>query len=396
MIKFDSSLLSFEIIRLKAVTTALGGSISIIDEAKSSATKEVTQRVEVPMAVARAFIQATKKVTKYLKPVYTALVIYDGRVISMERHPLAALGKLVDEGAFGQRKWEPASMTNWRQTILPRIAAHNTTDWYFDGRYVYTLRDGEYHNALAQATNMSADGRFRKVIAMSIDMQDMTAVEDLEPRERSCLAFVASNGASAISPPIWKNLDAVGSTQLSRSSSDDDDDDATEGVVQASNTFDDIDFELSVNLNFALKAGNEIGKVFGYEYVEPLNLPQMMIEMKTVNLPSLKKEIKATYDIGMTFTQAMAWLLGLSRKANNMETHLMMRSLMKYLSSKGMFRRKAFDAENVFRANKTVDDLPVVNLAELRDMSSYDDLDLALMMQRGRSGQDIVTGVTLD
>ena len=94
MIQFDITKLTTKIVRLKSVTTALGGSINIIDEEKSTDTKEELIRIEVPLSVARAFIMATNKVTKYLKPVYTALAMYDGIIVAMERHPLAGLGAL--------------------------------------------------------------------------------------------------------------------------------------------------------------------------------------------------------------------------------------------------------------------------------------------------------------
>lgn len=396
MIKFDISLMSVEIVQLKAVTTSLGGSISIIDPSRTTETKEVCKRVEVPMAVARAFIMKTKKVTKYFKPVYTALVRYGEHIIAMERHPLAGLGKLEEEGLFGTRRWEPQCERNIENVIKP-IIERGDREWYFDGRYVYAFEQRDVNTTIHNGHFMTRDGRFRKVTATTIDTQELSNQDKLSPSDRSCLAFVASNGAHAISPPIWKDLSNVGSSQLGRVTSKVDDDDETDEdlvgdfdappVAASAYTFDKIDNNLSVNLNFALKAGNEIGKTFGYEFVEPLQLPRLMIELHTVNLPNVPKEVKATYGVGLQFTHALAWLLGLSRKANTLETHITMRSLMTYLTKKGIFHNNAFDASSVFLPGMDVKNVEQKSLDDLIANQDFTKLSLAALVEQARQNK---------
>lgn len=366
MIKFDVSKLSVEVVQLKTVTTSLGGSITVIDEVKTTADKEVTKRIPVPMAITRQFIQQTHKVTKYLKPVFTALVKYDGHIVAMERHPLAALGEIEEEGLFGTKRWEPACEANINNVIKPMIDASGY-DWYFDGRYVYSFNGMDIERAVGEAYCMTADEAFRKVDATTVDLQNLNDNKKVQPTQRSCMAFVASTGELAVSPPIWKNLSDIGSSKLDKTVDEDldDDDDSVEVTVNNRFTFDTINEAFSVNLNFALKAGQEIGHTFGYEYVEPLQLSRLMIELHTVNLPSISKEVKQTYDIGIPFTHVLAWLLGMSRKANNLETYIMMRSLMKYLTKKGIFKADKFNADNVFHVGQTVDDIPLMKLEEL-------------------------------
>lgn len=396
MIRFDASKLSVEIVSLKAVTTSLGGSISIIDQTRSSEKKEVCARVPVPMAVARAFIISSRKVTKYLKPVYTAIVRYGDLVIAMERHPLGSFGLLEEEGAFGTKRWEPMSSHNIDHVINPLMTLSNRA-WYFDGRYIFSFDQSNLDVTVAQGQFLTSDGSFRKVASMTIDTQCLSDKDKLSPVERSCMAFIASNGTYAISPPIWKNLADVGTTQLSRAAvsetEDDEEDEFDEGIENDAkpapilNTFDKIDEVLSVNLNFALKAGKEIGKTFGYEAVEPLQLPRLMIELHTVNLPNIKREVKATYDIGMSFTHTMAWLLGLSRKANTLETYIMMRSLMKYLSTKGIFRSNAFKADQVFKEGKSLADVQVVDVKALIATQTATMLSIGAMIDLVRVNQ---------
>jgi hypothetical protein len=386
MIHFDQSLLSVEIVQLKMVTTSLGGSISVVDEAASAkAKRETTKRVEVPMAVARAFIMKTKKITKYIKPVYTAVVRYGKHVIALERHPLAGLGALETEGFDGKpRRWIPDCEANINQLIKPMLAS-NTHKWYFDGRYMFSFEQDDLQVAAACGANLTEDGRFRKVPVTSVDLQELSNKDKLAPSNRSCMAFIATNGAFAISPPIWKNLSDVGSTQFKGVDKEDKMDNITDvafanlgtdtdGVTNmvGAGTFDRIDETLSVNLNFALKAGQEIGQQFGYEFVEPLQLPRLMIELHTVNLPTVPKTVKATYDIGLKFTHAMAWLLGMSRKANDLDTYIVMRSLMKYLTKKGIFRSNVFDASRVFVGGQTAADVPVKSLVDM--MKNVDQL----------------------
>lgn len=154
-------------------------------------------------------------------------------------------------------------------------------------------------------------------------------------------------------------------------------------------TFDMIDESLAVNLNFALKAGQEIGKKFGYEFVEPLQLPRLMIELHTVNLPNVPAEVKATYDIGLKFTHAMAWLLGMSRKTkeDDLETYIMMRSLMKYLTKRGIFRSNVFNAERVFKDGQTVKDVPQLAMDQLMKDQDFTKMSLSAILQQAREGQ---------
>lgn len=397
MISFDFSLLSVEIVELKAITTSLGGSISVIDDKRSTSTKEVCKRLQVPMATARAFLMRTKKVTKYLKPVLTALVRYNGHVIAMERHPLGGFGKLKEDGLFGSKTWVPSSKNNIDNILKPALTS-TSREWYFDGRYIYAFTCNDIDAAVRGGEFLTSNGQFRKIAAMSIDTQEMADAAKLEPVERSCMAFVTSRGEVAVSPPIWKNLSDVGATQLSkagavaddREDGDDEEDhqalDVPAKAAVSLYNFDKIDESLSVSLNFALKAGQEIGKEFGYEFVEPLQLPRLMIELHTVNLPNVPSQIKATYDSGIQFTHAMAWLLGLSRRANNLETYIMMRSLMKYLTSKGVFRKNVFNAERVFKDGKTTTDIVCKPLDELLEQQDFTQLSMASILEQARIG----------
>ena len=359
MIKFDPAKITFEIVRLKTITTALGGSMSIIDEEQTTPTKEVLKRVPVPLALARDFSVRHDKLTKYLKPVLVGVARYGDLVVALERHPLSTFGEIEYESVDGTtRFWEPGMVEHFDQ--IKEAMTTSTNTWYFDGRYVYAFAQSCIEETLEQGQNLTENGTFKKVPAQTFDLSALHSTKVLNIEERSCLGFVSSIGASIISPPIWKNLDDVGNTQLGRAGStgmvDDD-----SGL--AINRFDTINDTLSVNLNFALKAANEVGKCFGYEMVEPLQLPRLMIELCTVNLPNVPHELKASYGIGMKFTHAIAWLLGLLRRADTLETTIMVRGLLKYLTKRGVFRSSMFNPAKIFHDGKVVADVELIDAA---------------------------------
>lgn len=373
MIEFDPTKISIEIVLLKSITTALGGAIRVIDENKSIGKKEIYKRITTPLSVSRSFIMRYQKITKYIKPVYTAVIRYEDRVIALERHPLGTMGELATEGLDGGvRMWNPASQSNLDQLVFPLLYGSHR-QWYFDGRFVFSFANQDIDEVVEGGTPMTSDGKFRKVTSMTIDLQELSNADKLQPRERSCLAFVTDSGEYAVSPPIWKDANSIGSSK-----------DSTEDK-NLPKSFDRMDESMSVNLNFALKAGKEIGAMFGYDYVEPLQLPRLMIELHTVNIPNIPNQIKATYDIGLQFTHAMSWLLGLSKKANNLDTYVMMRSLMKYLTSKGIYHNSTFSAANVFVEEQSITDVPLLDLDTLMKDKDYTRMSMAAIVEQAKA-----------
>jgi hypothetical protein len=368
MIRFDPTKVTFEIVRLKSVSAAMGGNIMVIDEAATVGKKEVLKRYDAPLAVTRDFIMSHKKVSKFLRPIYTCIVRYGTLVIALESHPLGALGELESEGFDGmKRRWEPAAQINYHN-LVSTFDLSVARNWFFDGRYMYSFRHDNIEQAVAAGEYMTNDGSFRKVAVQSFDMMELGNKNKLVLDERSALAYVSKLGDITVSPPIWKKLEDVGGTQLVKAGVVSED-----GAVMGN--FDSIDGNLAVNLNFALKAGQEIGQTFGYEYIEPLQLPKLMIELCTVNLPNVSNEIKASYNIGMKFTHAIAWLLGMLRRADTLETTIIVRSLLKYLTKRGIFRHNMFNAAKIFKDGKTVSDVKAVSA---EDLSKHDPLQLSL------------------
>ncbi|MGZ8924537.1 MAG: hypothetical protein ACXW2E_01510 [Nitrososphaeraceae archaeon] len=385
---FNPSEISIEIVRLKSVTQALGGSLQIVDEdAPTIGNKEVYKRVTLPLAVARAFIMKHKRVTKYLKPVYTAVVKYGDRIIAMERHPMGLMGSLSMTGEDGKEiVWKPFSQINLDNHIYPYINASNK-QWYFDGRYLYSFDSNDMNTNIQKSEPLNADGSYRRLSVESVDLQELSNSSKLDPTHRDCVAFVTETGEFAISPPIWKNILSIGKASKKTKGEFADEEDTSVVITSMDSNilFDRLNTAMGVNLNFALKSGSEIGKLFGYETIEPLKLPQLMIDLHTVNLPNVPKHIKGTYDIGIPFTHAMAWLLGLYKKSDGLESQITIRSLMKYLTKKGIFRSNSFNASQIFKEGIVISDVKLKSLDELLDSEGFSRTSLLNILEQTQS-----------
>lgn len=346
MIPFDSKLITTKHVYLKACTSALGGSISIVDDQRSTSEKEVYKKISMPLAVARKF-NKLHGMSRYLKPVLCSVAFYDGHAISLERHPLGNNGKEESEGLFGMKKWYSETEKSVKDELLPAV---KTGQWFTDGVFVYNFSRANEETI----TNMSADGKFKSIPVDAIKFADLSNPESaLCTHQRTCLDFTAADGTRATSPPIWKQLRTVGDRQIDKH-----EDEKEEDVYQ----FDRIDEFLAVNLGFALKAAKELSDVFGYDAMEPLRLDELMIQLRTVNLPRTSKHVKRTYDTGMRFTHAVAWLVGLNANVDTLDSYKVLRSLLKYLTTKGVFHKSALTERAVYHDGANESSIPLLSI----------------------------------
>ena len=352
MIAFDSAKLTYKIIFLKQVTTALGGSILYLNHPSDDIKQAV--RVDIPTVVARNFIKQHDKITKYLNSVPVAIVLYDNEVVAMERHPLASLGIDLSQPS-GVDFWMP-TVADALQYNIPSITANG--DWFFDGRYAYSFGGSfELFNPLNNE-NVSVDAKFKVVDCKAVDLFLLQKSESIKvAKPRQCLCYVAGSGAYGLTSPIWESAQSIASSVMKDTIvSDDDDidlliDDDNNGVNYLNPNEDDkenhwmdkVNDNTKVNLAFALYCGTLLGKVYDYDKIDALRLPELMIEMKTVNLPNVASSIRSSYPIGMSFNQALAWLIGMLRAETNAVKYKAVLRCIKYLCKRGTFKRDMFD-----------------------------------------------------
>ena len=363
MIPFQIEQLYVEHVMLKSCTTALGGSISIVDDARSTKDNEVYRKIKVPMAVVRKFVKHNMKVSRYMQPVLTAVTFYGDHVVALERHPYNRDGDLIENLAGELVHWTSHSERNLDKFMMPMT---RSGDWFIDGTFVYTFAESD----VIGATNMSADGRFKSVQTRAFKLADIHNEDKMQTLEhRTCLTYTTACGSTAMSPPIWKSLGDLGGSAIGLSEDEETGDLHTDVIAMAAGReqFDKIDELMSVNLSFALNAGKKVAGVFGYDSIEPLGLDDLMIQLRTVNLPRIAKEVKQTYQIGMPFTHAVAWLLGLNTRTETLDSYIVLRALLKYLTTKGIFRSNSFEAASVYRPKQSDGDVPFKTMDEAFD-----------------------------
>lgn len=389
MIRFDASKLETKLMYVKMISGALGGTLTVLDPKRSKkAKKEVFTKIKIAHSLTRHWHKKYRGAMKYIKPVLTAVTYYGDHIVCLERHPLGNLGKEKTEGLFGEVAWTPDTEMNISKVIKPLAM---TGDWFIDGTYMYNVTDAD----MRTAKKLSGDGKFREVRVQAIKLSMIADSPNVE--SRVCLAFYPTNGEMCLTPPIWKTLHNVGQRQLTAKGHTSRDEEVEEdetvtyvGTDEAdSEQFDDIDNHLCVNLGFALKAGRELSQVFGYDAIEPLGLDDMMIQLRTVNLPTIANEVKQTFDTGLKFTIAIAWLIGMVRKTQTLDSYITLRSLLKYLTTKGVYRKGAFSEKAIFKDGSVLTDIKLMTMAEAKEAVKSLSLDAFLQASRvAREGED--------
>ena len=359
MINFDISKIEIKNVYLKMVTRSSGGTMRILDTVNSTATEEKFINVPVPVHVVDSF--KNTYMPKYLKPILTSVCYYDGIIIALQPHPLGNIGKEKIQTLFGVRYWKSNIEHNIAKTLDPDTRVGN---WFIDGTVVYRFDQKK------EPTNLSKDGKFQALAVECFRLTDLS-FSKIELSPRMCIAFSACNGQNIISPPVWRSLDSVGKKKMEDGANDD-------AVVLGLNehTFDKVDRVLAVNLNFALHASKTLIENFGYDSIEPLRLDDLMVSLKTVNLPNIDSSIKNTHEIGLKFTHAMAWLIGLGAREMTLESLSALRGMLRYLTQRGIVHRTALAKTSVFRKGMDMSsvELTTVDKIEEADKKAQEEL----------------------
>ena len=353
LLSFDPSQVRFQNVKIKRVTTALGGSISVLDEDHFEKTgKEKFHKIEIPMSLARMF-KVKYKVQQFLVPHESMIMWYGDNVVSIEKAVENLRIKVDFDGV--ERKWT-SNVERHYKDLFNREFANPLKDWYFDGLYVYHFSNDNLKELVAMSRVLDETGRFRAVDVSAIHLTYLN-FKPAQTEKRSCVAVVIDDDTFSISAPIWKQFD-----EKARLVKSDDDEDGGKNSLISS--FKGIDAQIAINLNFALRAAKDLANQFGYESIQPLQLPKMMVTLRTVNLPRLPKEVKSTTDIGLKFTHGLSWLLGLQYNATTPEQFHTIRQMVKYLMTKGFYWKEK-TKKNRILVDKNQKEVPLFSSAEL-------------------------------
>lgn len=340
---FDPFKVTFKKIKLKSISTMMGGVLTYLDE-NNQAEKEHFIRVSIPSSLATLY-RRTHTISQYLKPQECCIMLYGDKIIAIEKHIINERFELNRHGV--QVEWKSYLELNFNKALNKMWAIRQ--EWYFDGSYLFSFSD-DVTNLYSKGTALSDDGKFRAISVDAMRVATLNGVDGPLIVTRHCLFYSPNGTHYSISPPIW------GSIGLGRGSSSVDDDTETTGLAAH---FDQTEIGMAVNLNFALIAGNLLTRQFGYKSIEPLQLPKLMIQLKTVNLPNLTAGVKSTFDIGISFKQVLAWLMGLLSRAKTFDEMIALRTLIRYATSRGLFRK-----ESVAKLKSTTNIVPLFTPAE--------------------------------
>lgn len=330
MFPFNSNKLRIEHVKVKSVTLSMGGSIKIVNP-----SGEKYKKIAVPKSTIRHFTIAHNNTRRFLKPVVAALVYYGDRAVSLEAYPYEYDNDIMDTVSGDLVRWVSDSERN-----LSKITEFTQVgNWFTDGVSVYQF------NHDAQIQDLSLNGKFRAVSTVGFNFSAMAFRKTIEPKDyKICVQFATSSNQVITSPPLWRKIGEFAPD------------------VNAVYPFENINDILAVNIAFALRSAENIAGVFGYDSIAPLALEELMIRLNTVNLPRLSKHVKLTYDVGMPFTHAFAWILGLLNNAKSLSDYIDIRFLLQYLTKKGVYRKGAYIDGAIYRKNKSFSDVPLLSL----------------------------------
>jgi len=359
MIQFNINKFHVEHVYMKYITKSLGGSMSVLDTTNTS-DKEKFKKIEIPTHVADVFIREYM-MSRFIKPILTAVCYYGDTVVGLELHPMGNAGQEYVETLFGKKYWESNIVRNINGMITEKTAEGR---WFIDGSVVYQFND-------KAPVDLSKDKRFQALEVDAFRMSDFN-MSTIVPNVRTCIAYQAENGSTTISPPIWRTMGSIGDKKVDHLSEDDA---ITLGITE--HQFDKVERLLAVNLNFALRAGKVLTDHFGYDSIEPLRLDNLMIQLKTVNLSKIDKSIKSTHDIGLKFTHAIAWVIGLGARDMTLESYTAVRSILRYLTSRGIVYKSALSKTNVFHKDMDMKDVPLLDSSKLSEMRTANKDEIA-------------------
>jgi len=317
LIKFEKDKLEYRKVKLKSINASNG--YVVLEDGK---------RLECTSSLVSTIYKNIYGMTSFTIPAEFCLMMYEGLVVSLEKAAINERYVITSNGDMVE--WQPL-MISRVDNVLAKCRVEY--EYYFDGSYIYTFGDSIPYK-LRFGRKMTDDGKFVSVDVSASNLSNV--LSDINPfGRRNCLGYIASNGSYAVTSPLWATLVNIGENNMKK---------ATMEIKGGMTQFDKVDRNMIVSLQFAIYSGKMLSKVFGYHALDFLQLPKLMIQLNTVNLPNVPVDIRNTFDIGIPFTQCMAHLLGLLRKCETLEEVCMMNKVIKYLSTKGIYSRKAISA----------------------------------------------------
>lgn len=274
----------------------------------------------IPASVARIVSNRLHGVARFVEP-YPACVAYvDGKIVSVD----VALG--ADYKMF-------KSIGEWISPIESRISvldAAGEVDWQFDGQYAY-VKVGE--------VDRIGDSNFGSVQYRAVNLFKLNDPQaDLIEKLAGMCYFNVKNEEWTCTSPVTRS-----SGKFLQLTGDTDEFDKTDAFIEDEKGLSRLNVLMFPNLRFVNYTSQVLSKRFGYEILEPLGLPLLMIEHRTFNLGGLSLAVQISSSAPFRFLEALAWMVGLINRVRDLEDLIAIKSCIKMLITKGSTLSRGVD-----------------------------------------------------
>ena len=318
--------------------------VGLIALSKATIEPRITYRAEngevikafLPVSVARLMRIKLHNVTKFIEDYPCCLAFVGDRIVAMD----VAVGKdLKMYQEFGE--W--ISMLDKRQSLIDQL----DDSWMWDGQYAYRCV-GEVRQ-IGDSNLGTIECRAFNMYRLSEEKTDV-----IEHLSAMCYRNPVT-GEWVKTSPVTRNsggfIQVTG--DVSKFNRNDQFIDSSEGLEK-------LDQLVFVNIRFVNYASRALSARFGFESIEPLGLPLLMIEHRTFNVGGLDLSVQMSSPAPIRFTHAVAWLIGLFTKVETLEDMIAIKQAFKMLLTKGNTNEQMMGVEK-----KAVDTKGVIQ--QLRD-----------------------------
>jgi hypothetical protein len=368
MISFDSHKLSSKKAYLKKIT---GHYMYIAYNEKQQAftdfgaQKSVDQeypqmvRIKIDQAIYQAYTK-NYKIMEYQTPHLCAINAYDGVIINIESkqlpfyRPANSLSN-NDSDANWKSKFEQSLSSIEQQTA--------NQDAYINGEQIFWIPQQNWQ----QSQNLSNEGEFQIVTAHYINLNQFKAwyryLNTAEDTEEKAMTLSISTGHIICYSPTEEIK--VYSPVISSSSA--------HFIHYANNSPSSISTEernmhllnshqnpAYITLEFVLNAAQTIGKLYGYEANDFLNIPRIIADFGQVNLTKIQPNIRMTTPVHIYGIDALAWLMGFMYQEKSIQKQLELVKMFKTIMKKGLIYKN--EIKDVFQNHiNGIDDIPIIH-----------------------------------
>ena len=311
MFTFNKESLRIEYVTLLSLSKAtIDPNVSFRDE------EGLVHKMPIPVSVARICRSRLKSVSRFPNGYPAALAFVDGRIVAMD----VAVGK-----AYKMFK----ELGEWITVIESRVELLNAIegDWMWDGQYAYRF-DGDV-KPMGQTNFGNIDTKVFNLYRLGEDKGDL-----IEHLVALCFRN-PKTGEWIKTTPLTRHSGAF--LQIT---GDVDKFNNNDEFVDEDESFLEIDSNVFPNLRFVTYAARALSRQFGYESVEPLGLPILMMEHQTFNIGGLPTEMQAASAAPMSFSCALAWMIGFNQQVESLDDLIAIKASTKMLLTKGNTKKR--------------------------------------------------------